>query len=104
MLERQNIRIPKTRYVRPNDIEILEKKFADIEFPLITKPVDGTHGDGVALGIDDFTELRKALDYTFQTGTPKAILQEQISGDDHRIIVVGGKVVAAALRTPPYVV
>ncbi len=88
MLEREGIRIPKTRYVSRKDLDTLEEKFSHIEFPVVTKPIDGTHGDGVAVGIQNFQELRNALDYTFKTGTSRSILQEQISGDDHRIIVV----------------
>lgn len=104
MLEKFWIRIPKTRYILKNDIPFLESKYANLKFPVVTKPIDGTHGDGVAIHLSNFHELREGLKYTFATWTPKAIVQEQIVGEDYRIIVVWGKMIAAALRTPPFVV
>lgn len=100
------MRIPGTKYAFRStlkDPEAFLEKY-HLEFPLVTKPVDGTHGDGVAVGIESIDEFKKGLEYSFATGTNKVIVQEQIAGDDYRILVVGGKLVAAALRYPPSVV
>ena len=42
-----------------------------------------------------------AIKYSFSYGASRIVLQEQIAGDDHRVIVVWNKVVAATKRIPP---
>ena len=69
----------------------------------VCKPLDGTNGVGVITDIKSLDEVKsyyeshKALATTF-------ILEEQIGGDDLRIHVLGGKIVAACIREPAFVV
>lgn len=104
LLEKDNIRIPKTKYIWRSWID----KAADIikwmDYPIITKPVDGTHWDWVAVDIDNLRELKDSLEYSFRTWTKKVIIQEQIKWSDHRIVVVWWKMVAAANRIPPFII
>ncbi|TGE16292.1 cyanophycin synthetase [Hymenobacter elongatus] len=71
----------------------------ELGFPIVTKPLDGNHGKGATIRImnwDDAMEgLKAAQHYS------RAVIVEQfIEGDDYRLLVVNGKLIAAAKRTP----
>jgi cyanophycin synthetase len=68
-------------------------------YPIVTKPLDGNHGKGATIRImnwEDAVEgLKAAKVYS------KAVIVEQfVEGDDYRLLVVNGKLIAAAKRTP----
>lgn len=72
------------------------------EFPFIMKPFEGTHGKAFLL-LDTQTSLASAVDAMcdlHQDYVIQPFIQES-SGHDARVIVVGGKVVAAMRRTAP---
>lgn len=104
LLEREWIRVPKTKYlVRKNKDKYMEF-LKDLEFPVVTKPVDWSHWDWVAVNINNYEELKEALNYSFWKDTSKVIIQEQIPWVDHRVVIVWWKMVAAALRVPPFII
>ncbi|WP_249341672.1 cyanophycin synthetase [Sphingomonas sp. 3P27F8] len=67
--------------------------------PLVVKPLNANHGRGVTLNVSNATDLEAAFAAARLHG-PRVIIEEQIAGDDHRFLVVGGKVVAVARRLP----
>lgn len=70
---------------------------------VVVKPVRGEQGRGVTVGIRD----RKTLDQAIRSAReqcPDVLVEACMSGDDLRVIVIGGKVVAAALRKRPSIV
>ncbi|MFW7377412.1 MAG: N-acetylglutaminylglutamine synthetase [Oligoflexus sp.] len=70
---------------------------------VVVKPVNGEQGKHVYVGITDEGSLIKALEAIRDQGeTP--ILQEFVDGMDLRVIVIGGRFVAAAVRKPPMIV
>jgi cyanophycin synthetase len=72
---------------------------------IVVKPTDGGHGDGVTVGVKKPAALRRALKVARTHGrSGSVILQEQVGGDDVRILIVGGTYTAAALRIPAQVV
>jgi GNAT-family acetyltransferase (TIGR03103 family) len=67
---------------------------------VVVKPVHGEQGHGVAVDI----RTTKALDRAVKQATQldeRVLLEEYVEGEDLRIIVIGGDVVAAAVRRPP---
>ncbi|TGE22378.1 cyanophycin synthetase [Hymenobacter aquaticus] len=71
----------------------------ELGFPIVTKPLDGNHGKGATIRImnwDDAVEGLKAA----QAYSRAVIVEQFIEGDDHRLLVVNGKLIAAARRTP----
>ena len=62
-------------------------EFSDLSFPVIIKPIDEAHGNGVCMNIISILELQKKLKISFSL-YPKMIIQEQISGDECRVLVV----------------
>ena len=93
-------RFPFPKFFLCADEKNLEKIAKKLNFPLITKPENGEHGDGIVMNIKNLTDLKKAFLKTKNAKKGNVIVQEFFAGDDHRILIVGGKFVAAAKRTP----
>jgi cyanophycin synthetase len=71
--------------------------------PVVVKPLNANHGDGVTLRIRDAKKMRKA--YELATKFSSQVLVERcFSGIDYRVLVVNGRFVAAAARIPAHVV
>jgi ribosomal protein S6--L-glutamate ligase len=91
--------IPRSFYPTPNSkFEDLPKVFST--YPLIIKTLTSTHGEGVTL-VKNYQELSELAWYYFRTGT-RFMIQEFIKeckGEDIRIFIVNGKVVASMKRT-----
>ncbi len=69
----------------------------DIGLPVVVKPYDGNHGRGVSLNLMTQADVEAAYDLAARKGDSKSVIVERfIAGDEHRILVVGKKVVAAA--------
>lgn len=75
--------------------DVVEK----VGFPLVIKPLDGNHGKGATINIQDrahaLCAFRRAKAYSNEV-----IVETFIQGSDYRVLVVNYKFVAAALRTP----
>lgn len=71
---------------------------------VVVKPDSGTQGQGITLGIESPELLKTVLERDFAAGTPKLLLQKQVEGKDLRILVIGGKAVAAVRREPAKVI
>jgi len=77
---------------------------ADVEFlgeyrSIVAKPARGEQGWGVTVGITTVDELDEARQVA-QNCWPVVLLEEQAVGDDVRAVVIGGDLVAAAVRRP----
>lgn len=73
-----------------------------IGFPVVIKPLDGNHGRGVVVNIMTEAEAEEAYAIAEQEGSA-VVVESMIQGDDHRLMVVNGKLVAAAKRMPGHV-
>jgi cyanophycin synthetase len=74
-----------------------------IGFPVVLKPVDGNHGRGVSVNVRNAAEVEAAYDAAKEHGDA-IIVEGMIRGFDHRLLVIGGKLEAAARRMPGHVV
>jgi cyanophycin synthetase len=71
----------------------------------VIKPVDGHHGRGVTLDITDDDAAAAAFERAVASSRRRqAIVQRHIAGRDHRLLVIGGRLVACAERVPAGVV
>ena len=69
----------------------------DIGLPVVVKPVDANHGRGVTLNLMSEAEVLAAYAIASEAGDSKSVLVERfIPGNEHRLLVVGREVVAAA--------
>ena len=66
----------------------------DIGLPVVVKPIDGNHARGVTLDLSLRGEIEAAWQLADREGS--GVLVEQfIAGSEHRLLVVGGRMVAA---------
>ncbi|MCH6483883.1 cyanophycin synthetase [Pseudoxanthomonas sp. LH2527] len=71
--------------------------------PVVLKPYNGNHGRGITINISGDDEIRAAFDAA-REHSRSVIVETFQEGDDHRLLVVNGELVAATRRTPGHVV
>ncbi|MFA6062484.1 MAG: cyanophycin synthetase [Gallionella sp.] len=67
----------------------------DIGLPVVVKPTDGNHGRGVSTELMTREEVEAAFVLADAEGS-EVIVERFVRGSEHRLLVVGGKLVAAA--------
>ena len=67
----------------------------EIGVPVVVKPYDGNHARGVFTNLSTQTEIEKAYADALNEGNG-VMVERYIPGNEHRLLVVGKKVVAAA--------
>ncbi len=70
---------------------------------VVVKPARGEQGRGVSVGIDNTTDLKRAVEAASEL-CEAVLIEQMVKGHDLRIVVVDFRVVAAAIRRPPEVV
>ena len=70
---------------------------------IVVKPVDCSLGIGVSTNVTDETSLRVAIDHA-KKFSKNIMIQSYATGDDHRLLVLNGRVIAATRRCPPFVI
>ncbi|MEN3046387.1 MAG: cyanophycin synthetase, partial [Candidatus Hydrothermales bacterium] len=95
--------IPTPKGLVVRSFEEAKEKVKEIGFPCVVKPVNGNHGKGVTVGVNNLRELKKAFKYAKKYSN-EIIIEELVSGKDYRILVINGKAVACAQRTPAHVI
>jgi len=74
-----------------------------IGFPVVLKPLSGNHGRGVSINLKTGEEVEAAFEKAREHGR-SIVVESFLEGWDHRLLVVNGRLVAAAKRTPGHVV
>lgn len=74
----------------------------DIGLPVVVKPQYGNHGRGVATNLQDRMQVEAAYHAAKEEGS-SIVCERHAPGDDYRILIIGGKMVAAARREPAHV-
>ncbi len=69
---------------------------------VVVKPARGEQGNGISIDLREVDEITAAIERA-RTVNDKVLLEEYVEGEDLRIIVIDGRVVAAAIRRPPTV-
>lgn len=93
--------VPAQRMVR--SLEQAQRAAKRIGYPVVLKPLAGNHGRGVTTNLSTPEEIEVAFDDAREHGR-NIIVEKYIEGFDHRLLVVDGKLVAAAKRVPGHVV
>jgi cyanophycin synthetase len=77
---------------------------AEIGYPVVVKPSDGSKGKGVTANIAAVEELNAAFARAEQLSPGHVIVERHVAGDDHRLTVIGGKLIWASCLSPPRVI
>ncbi|WP_237269476.1 cyanophycin synthetase [Pseudothauera hydrothermalis] len=67
----------------------------DIGLPVVVKPVDANHARGVSLDVRTREEVEAAYALAEREGS-EVMVERYIRGHEHRVLVIGGRVVAAS--------
>ena len=70
---------------------------------VVTKPYNGNHGRGITIGISGDDEVRAGF-VAASEHSRSVIVETFVAGDDHRLLVVNGELIAATRRTPGQVI
>lgn len=97
LLEAAEIPVPKGRIVYSE--EGLKEALERIKYPIVTKPVDGNHGKGATTNILNWEDAVRGLEAA-KKYSRGVIVEKFITGQDHRVLVINYKFVAAAIRKP----
>jgi GNAT-family acetyltransferase (TIGR03103 family) len=90
------ITVPKGRLATfDDDDHAFLREVGDV----VVKPTRGEQGKGITVGVDGPDELDAALTRA-REHHPEVLIEQRAKGDDLRLVVIDGKVVAAALRKP----
>ncbi len=93
--------IPKQMLVQHQDRAI--QAAHRIGFPVVTKPYNGNHGRGISIRLTTDEEVAIGFDAA-KEHSRSVIVESFLEGDDHRLLVVNGELVAATKRTPGQVI
>ena len=74
-----------------------------IGFPVVTKPYNGNHGRGISIRLTSDAEVASGFAVA-REHSRSVIVETFLEGDDHRLLVVNGELIAATRRTPGHVV
>jgi cyanophycin synthetase len=95
--------LPMPRYRRVYSARAAVEAAEQIGYPVVVKPNHGSMGAGVSISIKNARDVRAA--YRRARELSRAVLVEElIAGSDYRLLVVDGKLCAAARRVPAHVV
>jgi len=93
--------VPKQELVQSEDMAVRAAR--RLGFPVVTKPYNGNHGRGISIRLMNDDEVRAGF-AAAREHSRSVIVENFLEGDDHRLLVVNGELVAATKRTPGHVV
>jgi cyanophycin synthetase len=97
MLRTVGVPVPDGRAVRSEDEAWQAAR--EIGLPVVVKPEDGNQGKGVSVNLLTEAEVRAAYRISKEF-RGDVLVERYIEGDDYRLLVVNGRMVAAARRDP----
>lgn len=92
LLQSCGIPVPEGRIVE--SAEAAWEAANDIGMPVVIKPCDGNHGRGVFIELSQRGEIESAYRMALKEGTG-VLVERYILGTEHRLLIVGGRLVAA---------
>ncbi|MBK9066606.1 MAG: cyanophycin synthetase [Gemmatimonadetes bacterium] len=93
--------VPRQRLVQSEGEAVRAAR--EIGYPVVLKPYNGNHGRGVSIHLTDDAQVQVAFGVA-QQHSRSVIVETYLTGDDHRMLVVNGRLVAVAKRVPGHVV
>jgi len=103
LLAAAGLPVPRQESVRTEDGAVAAAR--RIGFPVVVKPLDGNHGRGVCLDLQDEQEVREAWPIAReQSRRGYVIVESFVTGKDYRCLIINGRMEAIAERVPAHVI
>jgi len=93
--------VPKQKLVTSEEDAV--RAAEGIGHPVVVKPFDANHGRGVSIGMTDGEQVRTAFREA-RLYSRSVVIESFITGQDHRMLVVDGALIAVSKRVPGHVV
>ena len=93
--------VPQQELVQSEDQAVRAAR--RLGYPVVTKPYNGNHGRGISIHLSSDEEVRAGF-VAAREHSRSVIVETFLQGDDHRLLVVNGQLIAATRRTPGHVV
>ncbi|HEX3235847.1 MAG TPA: cyanophycin synthetase [Gemmatimonadales bacterium] len=101
LLANLGLPVPRQRLVqRVNDAVSAAEQ---IGYPVVVKPYNANHGRGISIHLTTETQVRDAFELA-REHSRSVIVESFITGEDHRMLVINGELVAVSKRVPGHVV
>lgn len=102
LLERVDVPVPVGRVFTIDDVDKALEYADRIGYPVVAKPVAGLRGIGVVADIRSRQSLVEALELyrKSELGDDDFVIERHVPGEDYRIVVIDGEVVASVVRAP----
>lgn len=100
LVSEAGIQVPKGRLATFDE---QDHAFLEEVGDVVVKPTRGEQGKGITVGVSGAEELDEALARA-RKEHPAVLIEQRAPGDDLRLVVIDGKVVAAALRKPAEII
>ena len=97
-----DIGLPVPRQIGAGSVRAAKTAAEEIGYPVVVKPLGGNTGKGVSANLKTAREIPPAFKRAREVGSD-VVVESFVAGDDYRLLVVGGRVAAAARRVPPSV-
>ena len=94
--------VPVPKGYRLTDADELERAVERLGFPIAVKPLDANHGKGITVGLQSLEEVRAAFPLAKQHSR-RVIVEQSLTGQDFRALVINNRLVAVAERIPAHV-
>jgi len=95
--------LPVSQQIMVRDADAAWQAATRMGLPVVVKPRRGNMGKGVSVRLTSEEEVRAAVQRARRVSRD-VIVETWLPGDDHRILVAGGRIVAVARRMPAHVV
>ncbi len=102
-VELRRVGLPATDQVVVINRESVPRAARQLGFPLVVKPTSTDMGVGITIGIHDEQSLMAAFDNAKRYSS-SILLERFVEGEEFRLLVINGKLAAAAHRVPAHVV
>ena len=93
--------VPRQRLVQSADDAVAAAE--RIGYPVVVKPFNANHGRGISIHLSTAEQVRTAFEVA-REHSRSVIVESFITGDDHRMLVINGELVAVSQRVPGHVV
>jgi cyanophycin synthetase len=95
--------LPVPRGEVADDVDEAVAIAEEIGYPVLVKPLDANNGRGISGRLDDAAQVREAYGLA-RAEHARVVVERFVTGRDHRVLVVDGRVVAVTERVPAHVV
>ena len=101
ILRQAGVPVPQGRVV--TDTDDAWEAAGDVGLPVVVKPTDGNHGRGVFIDLTTREQVTESYKQALNEGSG-VMVERFIPGVDHRLLVVGSKMIAANRGEPACIV